>query len=239
MPWAPTVSAKFWCLYVKNKLSIWASLRRRVALLGLAALSAATPALADNVADLQALLRESPTGQLSFKQTVTAPIKAGQTRAKQTHSTGQFLFARPGKFRFDYETPFPQSIIADGQSLWLWDPDLNQVTVRNQAQALGNTPAALIAGSGDLNALNAAYVVRSMPSEAGLKWVEATPKQVDGTLRVVRVGFDAQQLRAMVMVDNFGQTSDMRFDALQSLEKGALTAAFRFVPPSGADIIRP
>ena len=239
MPWAPTVSAKFWCRHVKNKLSIWASLGRRVALLGLAALSAATPALADNVADLQALLRASPTGQLSFKQTVTAPIKAGQTRAKQTQSTGQFLFARPGKFRFDYETPFPQSIIADGQSLWLWDPDLNQVTVRNQAQALGNTPAALIAGSGDLNALNAAYVVRSMPSEAGLKWVEATPKQVDGTLRVVRVGFDAQQLRAMVMVDNFGQTSDMRFDALQSLEKGALTAAFRFVPPSGADIIRP
>lgn len=239
MPWAPTVSAKFWCRHVKNKLSIWASLGRRVALLGLAALSAATPALADNVADLQALLRASPTGQLSFKQTVTAPIKPGQTRAKQTQSTGQFLFARPGKFRFDYETPFPQSIIADGQSLWLWDPDLNQVTVRNQAQALGNTPAALIAGSGDLNALNAAYVVRSMPSEAGLKWVEATPKQVDGTLRVVRVGFDAQQLRAMVMVDNFGQTSDMRFDALQSLEKGALTAAFRFVPPSGADIIRP
>ena len=166
-------------------------------------------------------------------------MKAGQTRAKQTRSTGQFLFARPGKFRFDYETPFPQSIIADGQSLWLWDPDLNQVTVRNQAQALGNTPAALIAGSGDLNALNAAYVVRSMPSEAGLKWVEATPKQVDGTLRVVRVGFDAQQLRAMVMIDNFGQTSDMRFDALQSLEKGAVTAAFRFVPPSGADVIRP
>jgi len=239
VPWAPTVSAKFWCRHVKNKLSIWASLGRRVALLGLAALSAATPALADNVADLQALLRASPTGQLSFKQTVTAPIKPGQTRAKQTQSIGQFLFARPGKFRFDYETPFPQSIIADGQSLWLWDPDLNQVTVRNQAQALGNTPAALIAGSGDLNALNAAYVVRSMPSEAGLKWVEATPKQVDGTLRVVRVGFDAQQLRAMVMVDNFGQTSDMRFDALQSLEKGALTAAFRFVPPSGADIIRP
>jgi len=239
VPWAPTVSAKFWCRHVKNKLSIWASLGRRVALLGLAALSAATPALADNVADLEALLRASPTGQLSFKQTVTAPIKPGQTRAKQTQSTGQFLFARPGKFRFDYETPFPQSIIADGQSLWLWDPDLNQVTVRNQAQALGNTPAALIAGSGDLNALNAAYVVRSMPSEAGLKWVEATPKQVDGTLRVVRVGFDAQQLRAMVMVDNFGQTSDMRFDALQSLEKGALTAAFRFVPPSGADIIRP
>ena len=239
MPWAPTVSAKFWCRHVKNKLSIWASLGRRVALLGLAALSSAPPALADNVADLEALLRASPTGQLSFKQTVTAPIKPGQTRAKQTQSTGQFLFARPGKFRFDYETPFPQSIIADGQSLWLWDPDLNQVTVRNQAQALGNTPAALIAGSGDLNALNAAYVVRSMPSEAGLKWVEATPKQVDGTLRVVRVGFDAQQLRAMVMVDNFGQTSDMRFDALQSLEKGALTAAFRFVPPSGADIIRP
>ena len=233
------VSVKFWCLYVKNKLAIWASLRRRVVVLGLAALSAAPPVLADNVADLQALLRASPTGQLSFKQTVTAPIKAGQTRAKQTRSTGQFLFARPGKFRFDYETPFPQSIIADGQSLWLWDPDLNQVTVRNQAQALGNTPAALIAGSGDLNALNAAYVVRSMPSEAGLKWVEATPKQVDGTLRVIRVGFDAQQLRAMVMIDNFGQTSDMRFDALQSLEKGAVTAAFRFVPPSGADVIRP
>ena len=233
------VNAKFWCLHVKIKFPNLAMLHRPLALLGLVVLSAAMPARADNVTDLQALLRASPTGQLSFKQTVTAPIKAGQTRAKQTYSTGQFMFARPSTFRFDYETPFPQSIIADGQSLWLWDPDLNQVTVRNQAQALGNTPAALIAGSGDLNALNAGYVVRSMPSETGLKWVEATPKQADGTLRVVRVGFDAKQLRAMVMVDNFGQTSDMRFDALQSLEKGAVTAAFRFVPPSGADIIRP
>lgn len=232
-------NVKFWYRHVKNNGSCVGRLPRCLVCLFLASFGVAMPALADNVADLQSLLRESPTGQLAFKQTVTAPIKAGQTRAKQTRSMGQFLFARPGKFRFDYETPFPQSIIADGQSLWLWDPDLNQVIVRNQAQALGNTPAALISGSADLNTLNSAYVVRPMPSEAGLKWVEAKPKQADGTLRVVRVGFDERQLRAMIMIDNFGQTSDMRFEALRPLENSALTTAFRFAPPSGADIIRP
>jgi len=232
-------SEKFWCRRVRNKLLALKPIKRHFVALFFSAIAVAHPAWADSVSDLQSLLRATPSGQLSFEQTVTAPMKSGQTRAKQTRSTGEFMFSRPGKFRFDYQKPFPQTIVADGRSLWLWDPDLNQVTVRDQAQALGNTPAALVAGSGDLNALRAVYVLTPMPTEGGLKWVEAVPKQPDGTLKLMRVGFDATQLRALVMVDNFGQTSDMRFAKLAALENGAEAAVFRFVPPSGADIIRP
>jgi len=96
------------------------------------------------------------SGKAEFSQVVTAPAKEGQV-ARSKVSSGTFEFLRPGRFKFTYKKPFEQTIVADGQTLWLYDVDLNQVTARKQAQALGSTPAALIASSADIKALQADF----------------------------------------------------------------------------------
>ncbi len=130
-----------------------ASLTLGVAL-GLLALTGARPAAAqaDGLESLENFLRTTRSGRADFTQVVTAPAREGQA-ARTKQSTGSFEFQRPNRFRFIYRKPFPQTIVADGQTLWLHDPDLNQVTARRQAQALGSTPAALIATASDLAAL--------------------------------------------------------------------------------------
>jgi outer membrane lipoprotein carrier protein len=249
------VSVKFWYLHVKNNslrlLSILHRLHmfcrarwlrgQAVCVMLLVSLSVlpGSAVAGDSLANLQSLLRATASGEMAFTQTVTAPAKANRTKRKNAVSNGTMRFFRPGKFRFDYTQPFAQSIVGDGATLWLWDPDLNQVTARNQQAALGNTPAALVVSNGDLTALSVHYTLTARPDQGGLQWVEAIPKLVDGSLQSVRVGFDRQQLRALVMLDNFGQTSDMRFDRLRALPPEAVDAAFRFTPPPGADVIRP
>jgi outer membrane lipoprotein carrier protein len=186
---------------------------------------------------LQRLLKANSSGQSSFTQTVTGPSKADGTKARQTVSRGTFAFARPGRFRFDYTTPFPQVLVADGTTLWMYDPDLAQATATDQAAALGSTPAALITSTADLADLRVHYVLESLPSDQGLQWVRATPKQSDGALKWIELGFDAQHVAALVMLDQFGQTSDMRFSALAPLGDTAVKV-FSFKPPAGADVIR-
>ncbi len=176
------------------------------------------------------------TGHADFTQVVTAPAKDGQAPRAKT-SSGTFEFARPNRFRFVYKKPFEQSIVADGQTLWLYDVDLNQVTARKQAQALGSTPAALIASAADLKALQADFTLAAAPDQDGLEWVQATPKAKDSSLQSVRVGFKGEALAVLEILDSFGQKSVMRFSALQA--NAALDpASFQFKPPAGADVIR-
>lgn len=176
------------------------------------------------------------TGHTDFTQVVTVPAKEGQLARSKT-SSGTFEFARPGRFRFVYKKPFAQTIVADGQTLWLYDVDLNQVTARKQAQALGATPAALIASAPDLRALQADFLLASDGQHEGLEWVLATPKAKDSVLQSVRVGFRAGALAQLDIVDSFGQKSSLNFQALQAnvaLESGS----FQFKPPAGADVIQ-
>src|SRR5690606_25610993 len=114
------------------------------------------------------------------------------------------------------QKPFEQTIVADGQTLWLYDADLNQVTQRPQAQALGATPAALLTSAPDLKALRAEFTLESAPAQDGLEWVLARPKTKDGQLQSVRVGFDGEQLAALDILDSFGQRSLIRFSSLQA-----------------------
>jgi outer membrane lipoprotein carrier protein len=107
--------------------------------------------------------------------------KNGQAGKTKT-STGTFDFERPNRFRFVYRKPFEQTIVADGQTLWLHDVDLNQVTSRKQAKVLGSTPAALIAASPDLETLKKDFDLQALPDSNGLQWVQATPKQKEGQL---------------------------------------------------------
>lgn len=199
---------------------------KRVLLAG-ALLLAGVAAHADAIDTLKAFVSDVKTGRASFTQVVTSP-----DGAKKKNSNGSFEFARPNRFRFAYAKPYEQLIVGDGQKIWLHDPDLNQVTVRPMGEALGSTPAALLAGSN----LDKDFVLKALPDEAGLQWVLATPKQKDSGFQSVKVGFRAKQLAAVEIVDSFGQRS--RLDFTQVEANAALPADhFRFTPPAGADVL--
>ncbi|MDA8443984.1 outer membrane lipoprotein chaperone LolA [Paracidovorax valerianellae] len=198
--------------------------------------AAAQCASADGLQSLESFMKGAAAGRADFTQTVTSPPKDGETARTKT-SSGTFEFQRPGRFRFAYKKPFEQTIVADGKTLWLYDADLNQVTQRSQSQALGTTPAALLASAPDLQALRADFTLESVPEQDGLQWVLATPKAKDGQLKSVRVGFRGEQLAALDILDSFGQRSAIRFNNVQS-SPSLPASTFEFKPPAGADVVR-
>ena len=153
------------------------------------------------------------------------------------HCSGSFDFQRPNRFRFEYRKSFEQTIVAEGQTLWLYDKDLNQVSQRRQAKVLGSTPAALIAASPDLETLKRDFDLQALPDEGGLQWVQATPKQKEGQLTNMKVGFRGDQLAALEILDSFGQRSVLTFTGMQ-VNAGVNADAFRFTPPKGADVVQ-
>ncbi|MEH3088000.1 MAG: outer membrane lipoprotein chaperone LolA [Xylophilus ampelinus] len=193
-------------------------------------------ASADGLASLENFMRTARSGKADFTQTVTSPGREGQP-ARSKVSSGTFEYQRPGRFKFDYRKPFPQLIVADGKTLWLYDADLKQVTARPQAQALGSTPAALIASAPDLQALRKDFALQSQPEADGLQWVLATPKGKDGQLQSIKVGFRGDQLAALDILDSFGQRSVMSFANLQP-NPSLPASTFDFEPPSGTDVVR-
>jgi outer membrane lipoprotein carrier protein len=198
----------------------------------------ALSARADGLQDLEAFLREVKSAQASFTQVVTSPKRTGETTGRSKTSSGSFEFQRPGRFRFEYTKPFEQTIVADGQTLWLYDVDLNQVTARKQQDALGSTPAALIASGTDLKALSEAFELKAAPAKEGIEWVDARPKAKDGQLQTVRVGFRQGQLAVLEILDSLGQKSVLSFAQWQG-NAAIKPERFRFQPPAGADVIRP
>lgn len=198
----------------------------------------ALSAHADGLQDLERFLREVGSARAGFTQVVTSPVRAGETVARSKTSAGTFEFQRPNRFRFEYTRPFPQTIVADGQTLWLFDADLNQVTARKQQEVLGSTPAALIAAGTDMRALNDVFELKSAPARDGMEWVEARPRSKDSQLQSVRVGFRQGQLGVLEIADSLGQRSVLSFVQWQG--NAAVPAErFRFQPPAGADVIRP
>ena len=193
-------------------------------------------ARAGGLESLELFVKTAKTGRADFTQVVTPPAKEGQTARTKT-SIGTFEFSRPSRFKFIYKKPFEQTIVADGQTLWLYDVDLNQVTARKQADVLGSTPAALIASAADISALKADFTLTAAPDKDGLEWVLATPKAKDGQLQNVRIGFRAGQLASLDILDSFGQKSSMTFAAFQS-NVSLDAASFQFKPPQGADVVR-
>jgi len=146
---------------------------------------------------------------------------------------GSFVFQRPGKFRWVYAKPADQVIVGDGARVWIHDRDLNQVTVRRLSKALGSTPAALLAGSSDVEK---AFELSDAGTRDGLEWLEAKPRDADAGFERIRMGFSATGLEAMELRDNFGQTTRLRFMNLQRNPK-VDPAEFRFEPPKGADVL--
>ncbi len=198
----------------------------------------ALSARADGLQDLERFLRDVKSAQASFTQVVTSPKRAGESTARSKSSSGSFEFQRPGRFRFEYTKPFEQTIVADGQTLWLYDVDLNQVTARKQQDALGSTPAALIASGTDLKALSDVFDLKAAPASDGIEWVDAKPKAKDGQLQNVRVGFRQGQLATLEILDSLGQKSVLSFNQWQG-NVAVKPERFRFQAPAGADVIRP
>ncbi len=217
-------------------------LRQGGAALAVCALSVSM-ACASSLDTLETFLKSTKTGRADFTQVVTPPAKAGQTTVRSKTSTGQFAFVRPTRFRFDYIKPFPQVIVADGHTLWLYDADLEQVTARRQAQALGSTPAALVATAVDLVALQKEFSLEAQADADGLQWVQATPKNRESTIQAVRMGLrnDGAQvsLGKLEIFDAMGQRSVLTFDRFEVNPASLSAAQFNFVTPKGVSVIRP
>jgi outer membrane lipoprotein carrier protein len=188
------------------------------------------PALAQ--AEPMERFREFLRGTQSARATFEQQVYDRERRLVQA-SKGTFSFLRPGLFRWRYAEPYEQLIVGDGERVWIHDPDLNQVTVRPMARALGSTPAALLAGSADVER---AFQFTDGGRRDGLEWLEAVPREEDAGFERIRLGLGAQGVEAMELTDQFGQTTVLRFSAL---ERNPPLAAddFRFVPPKGADVL--
>jgi outer membrane lipoprotein carrier protein len=193
----------------------------------LAVSAAAGIARADAVDQLREFVREVKSGRTTFTQTVTSA-----DGAKKKTSSGSFEFARPNRFRFAYSKPFEQLIVADGIKVWIYDADLNQASSRKLAQALGNTPAALLAGGN----LEQDFVLSAQPAQGGLDWALATPKAAEGSFKSMRVGFKGKDLAAVEILDSFGQRSLLQFGAFAA-NAAIAPEQFRFTPPAGADVV--
>lgn len=200
-------------------------LRRSLAALALSVAAAA--AHADSVDTLNSFLRDVKSGRATFTQTVTAP---DGKRTKK--SSGSFEFQRPNQFRFVYQKPFEQTIVADGQKVWIYDPDLNQASSRKIDQALGATPAALLAGGNVWRD----FILKAQPSDKGLDWVLATPRQAEGSIQTLRIAFKGGELAAIEILDAFGQKSLLEFAGVVS-NPSIPAERFRFQLPAGADLI--
>ncbi|WP_290677493.1 outer membrane lipoprotein chaperone LolA [Aquabacterium sp.] len=200
---------------------------------------------ADAVAMLRNFVKDVQTARANFTQVVTSP-----DGKKTRKSTGTLEFQRPDKFRFAYAGPTEQLIVGDGKKVWLYDTDLNQVTVRPMSATIGASPAALLAGGSldkdfTLKAVavtagsSSAATATSTPSQAtsSLEWVEALPRHKDGQFQSVRVGFTKNgQLAALEILDSFGQRSRLDFAQFES-KVVFPTTRFQFTPPAGADVL--
>jgi outer membrane lipoprotein carrier protein len=180
------------------------------------------------VDELKSYLQQTTTARARFAQMV---LDKNLKPLQQV--TGTMQFSRPGKFRWEYDKPYEQTIVGDGSRLWIYDKDLNQVTVRKLDRALGSSPAALLAGS---NEIEKSYKLTATGAQDGLEWIEAVPRDRDTTFEKVRLGFNKSALEAMELRDQFGQVTVIKFSAIERNAK-LPPEAFRFTLPKGADVI--
>ncbi len=185
-------------------------------------------AMAAGVDALKAFLGQTQTVKARFAQMVLDKNLKTLQQAQ-----GVMQFSRPGKFRWDYVKPYEQSIVGDGSRLWIYDKDLNQVTVRKLDRALGASPAALLAGSNDLER---DYVLTNSGTQNGLDWLDAVPKSRESVFERVRMGFGKSGLEAMELRDQFGQVTVITFADVERNPR-IPDGVFRFTPPPGADVI--
>jgi outer membrane lipoprotein carrier protein len=186
-------------------------------------------AQAGAVEKLKSYIAATHSAQANFTQEVV-----DQSGKKIQSASGVMQFQRPGKFRWAYQKPYEQIIVGDGVKFWLYDVDLNQVTVKKLDAALGSNPAALLSGS---NEIERGFALQDDGNQDGLDWLQATPKGSDTSFDKIRMGFNAQaELVVMELNDAFGHKTVLRFSNMQHNPKFS-AQQFHFTPPKGADVI--
>ncbi len=186
-------------------------------------------AVADSLQQLKQFISDANSAQALFSQQVY-----DQQGEQIRDASGVMQFQRPGKFRWVYRQPYEQIIVGDGEKFWLYDTDLEQVTVKKLDAALGSSPAALLAGN---NEIERAFSLRDAGMREGLSWLEARPKSEDGSFERILLGFDAQALlTVMELHDTLGYKTILSFSELQRnpLFEGN---PFHFEPPPGVDVL--
>lgn len=195
---------------------------------GLVAVVTATPVwAAGSIEKMQAFIAESRSVNARFVQT-----QLDNKGRKIATTQGKLSFSRPGKFRWEYEKPYEQLIVGDGVKLWVYDKDLNQVTVKKLDGALGSSPAALLAGS---NEIEEHYQLNARGMKNGLDWVEAFPRE-DSLFQKVRMGFNGNTLEVMDLHDHLGQVTSIKFSKVEKNPRLS-DGLFSFTPPAGADVV--
>lgn len=178
---------------------------------------------------LKSFIADTHSAQANFTQEVQ------DKNGKRIQSaSGTMQFERPGKFRWVYKKPYEQLIVGDGKKFWMYDIDLNQVTVKKLDAALGSSPAALLSGS---NEIERDFALKDIEERDGLEWLQATPKSAESTFEKILIAFNANsELVVMELHDAFGHHTVLRFaDLKNNPSLGA--QLFRFVPPKGADVL--
>ncbi|HTR07113.1 MAG TPA: outer membrane lipoprotein chaperone LolA [Paraburkholderia sp.] len=148
-------------------------------------------------------------------------------------SSGTFVFSRPGKFIWSYEKPYQQLLQSDGENLYVYDKDLNQVTERKLGGALGASPAAILFGSNDLEKN---FTLSDAGVKNGIDWLELIPKSKDTQFKSVGIGFRDGNLEAMELHDVFGNVTLLTFSNIEK-NPSLPASTFKFVRPKGADVI--
>ncbi len=192
------------------------------------ALAAALPAQASAVGALREFLAQTKTARGEFTQ----QVMRGNAQAAPP-SSGTFVFERPGKFRWTYQKPYEQVLVADGERLYLYDKDLNQVTVKKIAAALPASPASILFGGSDFER---DFVVKDDGVRDGVAWLVATPRAKDSPFERIDIGFRDSVPAAMQLKDSFGQVSRLTFARFERNAK-VDPQLFRFAPPPGVDVL--
>lgn len=148
-------------------------------------------------------------------------------------SIGVLLLSRPGRFSLEYNSPYEQLYVADGKQIWMYDKDLEQVTVKPQPETLGNTPAMILSGT---RPLEENFAIKELGRHEGFVWIELTPKGEDNGFEFMRLAMEGDLLRAMEMIDSFGQTTRLYFNEIDR-NPALPESSFIFNPPPGVDII--
>ncbi|MDX8399849.1 MAG: outer membrane lipoprotein chaperone LolA [Gallionellaceae bacterium] len=186
-------------------------------------------AYADSIDKLKTFIGSTDSGQANFVQDVLD--KNGK---KIQSASGTMQFVRPGKFRWEYQKPYEQLIVGDGEKFWMYDIDLNQVTVKKLDAALGSSPAALLSGN---NEIERDFILKDRGTKKGLLWLEAKPKSKDSSFKSIGMAFNAKsELVMMELLDAFGHKTVMYFSNMQRNPKLS-PQLFKFVPPKGADVL--
>ncbi len=201
---------------------------RRLLVIVLFALSLPLQAAGNGLARMHAFLQDVRSLKADFTQVV---VDGNGKTVKQ--STGTLVIRRPDRFRWDYAKPNQETIVADGRKLWLYDVDLQQVTVKPLSDTLAASPAVLLAGSNDVEK---SFSVTDLGEQDGIAWVGLTPKVKDTDFESVRLGFKGADVAAMELKDNLGNTTRISFEHVQR-NPPVDEAAFQFTPPPGADVI--